>query len=1171
MAGGHALRVVVLVGYLSTKTNLFFRVCLSLCFAQYTKFWNEAKRFYRAGLDNVFKTLGKAAPPGKFDAQIQKCFAQAEEARQKELDRMQIDETVEKKDLVAGSLADALITLPKLQDAPPDQSSCVPHFEVKLKPVDAFYTSWIDTCYTCGTSGASDTMVFCVDCGEAYHSFCANIPVHSMTKSCVTGWRCPNCKVCEISGDVPSDETHMIFCEMCDRGFSLSLLDPPLEEAPPGLWICGQCVDCKECKNTGDPRGASRKHWSRDPDKCYSCGGCNGLVDETDVTKVCQACRKLLHIDEPAVVQCYRCSSRIHCRCDSRAARYVRSKENASRAKKAQKVKDEEPFVCTKCLTPQEIATQLPETIEIGRPGMYETAWKTVLQNSLTCGEGYEGHVEYYAKLTEEMEWSVRNMWRDEYLSIIQDAVRVFNLAQASFEGARNIIQPVFNRVVDVPLWKAQRALRFVGMVERGKWSESIEIKSIFGIVVAAKVAAAFLDVSSLVMGYNLEAEASCADRINALLEEPDEGETAILPFDKIIQKVDNVLTDISEMDATDTYEQSDAMFRNILSKPSEDSHSTHSVIMADPLVGWNGELSDAEAYGEWKDPRECCLCHLCGDDDAGFVEPIGNELTNNKKAHLGRLLPMPDGNWVHAACALWSSEVWEAQEDGLIHAVEKARSRGSQLKCFGCGRHGATVGCSKSNCSFNFHFPCAYACGAVFTTNQHMYCASHSACAMQRLPKPSFEPMKPLIISPEKKTTSAEKDSGDNSDDDLCSRVGSLVVHSLGKIDQEHDGFHSENYITPPGYFATRIFWSTVEPRKRALYILQVQKADDGRAEFCITATDNPSCRIRSQSAPTAYSSLMDRVRKANADCFSHGDVFSYLPMMRRSRRKTFGLNGNQFFGFGLNHVRRMLESSHGVEAVVTPLTPSSPRYKFCFVQPTVESIRDLQRKRAAVKAELALENSTGCARTEGLKAVTRSGGSGRITRALVRSADEMVVENVSGATTEKISADKGERGMIQLKYRKMSSIPIEQRLAARRSHIHGWGLFTKLDIGKNDPIVEYMGEVIRQPVADKREKQYEISGEGSCYMFRLDRTRIVDATMIGCMARFMNHSCTSNAYAKIISVDTEVGQEKKIVVFASRDISAGEEITYDYKFPVEDGSLKCTCGAANCIGRLN
>ena len=66
---------------------------------------------------------------------------------------------------------------------------------------------------------------------------------------------------------------------------------------------------------------------------------------------------------------------------------------------------------------------------------------------------------------------------------------------------------------------------------------------------------------------------------------------------------------------------------------------------------------------------------------------------------------------------------------------------------------------------------------------------------------------------------------------------------------------------------------------------------------------------------------------------------------------------------------------------------------------------------------------------------------------------------------------------------------------------------------------------------------------------MFRLDMSRIVDATVVGAMARFMNHCCQPNAYAKIITVDTELGMDKKIAVFANRDISAGEEITYDYK----------------------
>jgi histone-lysine N-methyltransferase SETD1 len=406
---------------------------------------------------------------------------------------------------------------------------------------------------------------------------------------------------------------------------------------------------------------------------------------------------------------------------------------------------------------------------------------------------------------------------------------------------------------------------------------------------------------------------------------------------------------------------------------------------------------------------------------------------------------------------------------------------------------------------------------------------------------------MKTLMIAEEKKNS--DKDSLEGSASDVCSRLGALVVHSRGNIETECDGFHSEDYITPPGYMATRIFWSATAARARTLYVLKIEKVNE-EPQFSITAADQPSTSWSGSTAQQAYESLLERVREVNKSLFSLSDTFAKLPVVRQTTRKTFGLNGAQFFGFGLDHIRRMLEGSPGVEAVVAPLSVESPRYRFCFRSPQLESVKDLMRKRAAAKAEQALKNSSGCARTEGIRAVAVSGGSGRITRALVRSAEEELsdVLATSSAALSKKGEDKAraDRNSRQTKYRRMKSIPLEQRLITRRSHIHGWGLFTKLDIPKDDPIVEYMGEIIRQPVADVRESKYEISGEGSCYMFRLDLHRIVDATKIGCMARFMNHSCQPNAYAKIITVDTELGQDRKIVLFANRDIASGEEITY-------------------------
>ena len=134
-------------------------------------------------------------------------------------------------------------------------------------------------------------------------------------------------------------------------------------------------------------------------------------------------------------------------------------------------------------------------------------------------------------------------------------------------------------------------------------------------------------------------------------------------------------------------------------------------------------------------------------------------------------------------------------------------------------------------------------------------------------------------------------------------------------------------------------------------------------------------------------------------------------------------------------------------------------------------------------------------------------------------------------------------------------------------KSRIHGWGLFAMEDIGAGEMVIEYVGEVIRTSVANEREKRYEAAGIGSSYFFKINEDYVIDATKKGNSARFINHSCSPNCYAKVIDVDSK----KKIVLYSKRDIKAMEEITYDYKFPVEEKKIPCLCGAPNCRGTLN
>lgn len=82
------------------------------------------------------------------------------------------------------------------------------------------------------------------------------------------------------------------------------------------------------------------------------------------------------------------------------------------------------------------------------------------------------------------------------------------------------------------------------------------------------------------------------------------------------------------------------------------------------------------------------------------------------------------------------------------------------------------------------------------------------------------------------------------------------------------------------------------------------------------------------------------------------------------------------------------------------------------------------------------------------------------------------------------------------------------KEAVGVYRSNIHGRGLFCLRDIEAGEMVIEYAGEVIRSMLTDKREKYYESKDIG-CYMFRIDDQLVVDATMRGNAARFINHSC--------------------------------------------------------------
>lgn len=148
-------------------------------------------------------------------------------------------------------------------------------------------------------------------------------------------------------------------------------------------------------------------------------------------------------------------------------------------------------------------------------------------------------------------------------------------------------------------------------------------------------------------------------------------------------------------------------------------------------------------------------------------------------------------------------------------------------------------------------------------------------------------------------------------------------------------------------------------------------------------------------------------------------------------------------------------------------------------------------------------------------------------------RANNRRIVQDIA-AQREILATSNGEGDAIRFNQLKKRKKPVK----FNRSAIHNWGLYAMENIAANDMIIEYVGEKVRQQVADMRERQYLKSGIGSSYLFRIDENTVIDATKRGGIARFINHSCDPNCTAKIIKVEGS----KRIVIYALRDIGQSE-----------------------------
>lgn len=121
-------------------------------------------------------------------------------------------------------------------------------------------------------------------------------------------------------------------------------------------------------------------------------------------------------------------------------------------------------------------------------------------------------------------------------------------------------------------------------------------------------------------------------------------------------------------------------------------------------------------------------------------------------------------------------------------------------------------------------------------------------------------------------------------------------------------------------------------------------------------------------------------------------------------------------------------------------------------------------------------------------------------------------------------------------------SSAARNHLVSVQGSSIHGWGLFAEQPMVAGEVVAEYIGEYVSNAVADSREKKYhELRIQD--YQFRVGSNLVIDATLKGGYARYINHSCDPNCVAKIMNGDYPLQCMKRVrfITFAdTKDINS-------------------------------
>ncbi|XP_029916737.1 lysine methyltransferase 5Ab isoform X2 [Myripristis murdjan] len=123
-----------------------------------------------------------------------------------------------------------------------------------------------------------------------------------------------------------------------------------------------------------------------------------------------------------------------------------------------------------------------------------------------------------------------------------------------------------------------------------------------------------------------------------------------------------------------------------------------------------------------------------------------------------------------------------------------------------------------------------------------------------------------------------------------------------------------------------------------------------------------------------------------------------------------------------------------------------------------------------------------------------------------------------------------------------------IEEGMQVKHIEGKGRGVFAVRGFKKGEFVVEYHGELLSLAEAKLKEAQYAQDPQTGCYMYYFQyqcKTYCVDATKETTrLGRLINHSKNGNCQTRLHDIDGK----PHLILVASRDIEAEEELLYDY-----------------------